>query len=167
MNAEQTVAAVRKSVTVKAPIDKAFKVFTESFTTWWPSSHSINPSGYAAAYIEPKEGGRWYEQAPDGSEQDWGTVLAWEPPRRLVLGWQLDGEYRFDPDPTHASEVEIRFTAEGSRTTRVDLVHSKFENQARPENVAASVGGEGGWNGLLLRFSDAVEGREIRALTAG
>jgi len=158
--------AVERSVTVKAPVEKAFRVFTERFATWWPTSHSINPQGYAAAFIEAREGGRWYERAPDGSEQDWGRVLTWEPPHRLVLSWQLDGDYSYDPDPAHASEVEITFTAEGADQTRVDLVHSGFERQAKPESVAGSVGNEGGWNGLLLRFGDAVEGREIRALSA-
>jgi uncharacterized protein YndB with AHSA1/START domain len=164
MNQELTIPAVTRSVTVNAAIEKAFSVFTEKFAAWWPTSHQINPNGYEAAYIEPRVGGRWYEQAPDGTQCDWGTVLAWEPPNRLLLTWQLDGEYTYDPDPSHASEVEVRFTAEGPSTTRVELVHGNLERLAHATQLAGSVGGGGGWNGLLRRFADAVEGREPSAL---
>jgi uncharacterized protein YndB with AHSA1/START domain len=155
MNAEQTMAAVRRSVTVNAPIERAFAVFTESFGTWWPESHHVNPNGYETALIEPVVGGRWYERAPDGSEYDWGRVLAWDPPRRIVLTWQLNDEYVFEPD--HASEVEITFTPEGGGRTRVDLIHSKFEGLTGGDSVAATVSGETGWGGLLLRFQAAAE----------
>ena len=121
MKQDLTIPAVTRSVTVNASIEKAFSVFTERFAAWWPGSHQINPNGYEAAYIEPRVGGRWYERAPDGTECDWGTVLAWEPPNRLLLTWQLDGEYTYDPDQAHASEVEVRFIAEGPSTTRVEL----------------------------------------------
>jgi uncharacterized protein YndB with AHSA1/START domain len=72
-----TLAAVRRSVTVKAPVERAFAVFTEAFTTWWPADYHVNPNGYEASFIEPRLGGRWYERAADGSEADWGTVLEW------------------------------------------------------------------------------------------
>jgi uncharacterized protein YndB with AHSA1/START domain len=160
MKQDLTIPAVTRSVTVNASIEKAFSVFTEKFAAWWPTSHQINPNGYEAAYIEPRVGGRWYERAPDGTECEWGTVLAWEPPNRLLLTWQLDGEYTYDPDPAHASEVEVRFIAEGPSTTRVELVHGKLERLAHATQLAESVGGSGGWNGLLRRFADAVEGRE-------
>src|SRR5258705_5358505 len=125
MNAEQTLAAVHRSVTVQAPIEKAFAVFTESFGSWWPTSHHVNPNGYETSYIEPAVGGRWYERAPDGSECDWGRVLAWDPPHRILLTWQLSGEYAFESD--NASEVEVTFPAEDDGRTRGDLVHSNVD----------------------------------------
>ena len=154
MNKEQTLAAVRRSVTVKAPIEKAFAVFTESFGTWWPADYHVNPNGYETAFIEPRVGGRWFERAPDGSEYDWGRVLAWDPPRRILLTWQLNGDYVFEPD--HSSEVEVTFTAVEGGRTQVALVHSKFESLTGSETVAATVGGDRGWNTLLSRYEAAM-----------
>jgi uncharacterized protein YndB with AHSA1/START domain len=150
-----TLAAVRRSVTVKASVEKAFAVFTESFTTWWPADYQINPNGYEASFIEPRVGGRWYERAADGSEADWGTVLEWDPPHRVKLTWQLDGTYQYDPDPEHASVVEVTFTDEGGGQTRVDLVHSRFEGLAGAASVAETVGGANGWKTILSRFEAA------------
>ncbi len=163
MNTSTTVPAVRRSVTVNATIEKAFSVFTGSFATWWPR-YQINPNGYEGAYIEPRVGGRWFERAPDGSECDWGRVLAWEPPHRVLLSWQLTGEYEYDEDPEHATEVEVRFIAEGPSATRVDLVHSKLERAVSGVELAASVGGDGGWGMILRRYVDVVEGRELPPL---
>ena len=164
MNIQETLPAIRRTVTVNADVEKAFVVFTESFASWWPAHH-INPNGYAGAYIEPRLGGRWFERAPDGSECDWGQVLAWEPPHLVRLSWQLNGEWEYDADPARASEVEVRFTAEGPAITRVDLVHGKFERAAHAEKLAEGVGGEAGWNGILRRYTDQVDGRELTPLS--
>ena len=155
MNTEQTLAAVHRTVTVRATPEKAFTVFTTSFASWWPTGYHVNPNGYDAAFIEPRAGGRWYERGPDGSECDWGRVLEWDPPRRLKLSWQLDSEYVFDPDPDHASEVDVTFTEEEPGVTRVDLVHCRFEGLAGGESVADTVGGESGWTAILPHFVEA------------
>lgn len=90
------VAPVRKSILVKAPAGRAFEVFARRMGSWWPKSHSIGTSPQADVVIEPRAGGRWYERGADGSECDWGRVLAWEPPARLLLAWQLDATWTFD-----------------------------------------------------------------------
>jgi len=164
MSSQATIPAIRRSVTVNASVEKAFRVFTESFASWWPAGHHINPNGYQAAFIEPRVGGRWYERAEDGSECDWGVVLAWEPPTRLLLGWQLNGEWEYDPDRARTTEIEIRFIAEGPTTTTVDLVHDKLERAVYGERLGEGVGGDGGWSGLLRRFAEAVEDRDPTAL---
>jgi uncharacterized protein YndB with AHSA1/START domain len=156
-----TIPAVVRSITVNAPVERAFSVFTESFSAWWPAAHHINPQGYEAAYIEPRVGGRWFERAPDGTECEWGTVLAWEPPHRVLLTWQLNGEFEYDPDADHASEVEVRFTAEGPSQTRVDLVHGRLERVVSGDKLAAAVGHTDGWNGLLRRYSDLIDGNDL------
>ncbi len=89
MNETITVAPVRKSITVAAAPDRAFQVFTEGMSRWWIKSHSINKSPIKDIVIEPKAGGRWYERGDDGSTCDWGRVLSWEPPTRLVLSWEI------------------------------------------------------------------------------
>ncbi|MFL6128968.1 MAG: SRPBCC family protein [Mycobacteriales bacterium] len=153
---------VRRSVTVGAPADRAFAVFTEGFDGWWPVEHHIGASPPQVRTMEPREGGRWYERAADGTECDWGRVLAWEPPHRLLLAWQIDGRWQYDPDPARASEVEVRFVPEGPATTRVELEHRGFERHGDGwESVFTGVGGPGGWSGVLQRYAAAArhEGR--------
>jgi uncharacterized protein YndB with AHSA1/START domain len=152
-----TLEAVRREVTVPAPPERAFAVFTERFDSWWPRSHHIGEPEMAEAIIEPRAGGRWYERGVDGSACDWGEVLAYDPPHRVVLSWHLNGEWAYDPDPARASEVEVTFTPAGDGT-RVELVHRGFERHgATAEALRDGVTREGGWGGLLGRYSEAVE----------
>ena len=149
------MSSVVKTVTVKASQQHAFKVFTAGFTTWWPSSHHIGKADMAEAIMEQREGGRWYERGVDGSECDWGTVLAYDPPNRVVVSWHLDGEWAYNPDPAKASEVEVRFVAEGPDVTRVELEHRHFERHGGDwEAVASGVGSDGGWAGILRGYAD-------------
>ena len=155
MSPQATVAPVQRSVFVEAAPERAFAVFTEGFGGWWPSTHSVVEGGWGTAFIEPREGGRWYERGATGEECDWGRVLAYEPPHRLVLSWQLDAGYRLVADPARASEIEVRFSPEGGGT-RVDLEHRHFERHGEDgEAVAGSVGGDGGWSGVLTRYAEA------------
>jgi uncharacterized protein YndB with AHSA1/START domain len=148
--------AVRQSVVVETSPERAFYVFTEGMTSWWPiDSHSIGDRPMAEAVIEPRTGGRWYERGDDGTECDWGRVLAWEPPGRIVLAWQISAEWK--ADPTIRTEVEVRFTPEGDGRTRVDLEHRGLESFGeRAEQMRAIFGSDGGWNGLLRRFAETV-----------
>jgi uncharacterized protein YndB with AHSA1/START domain len=157
---QQAGVAVRQSIVVDAPPDRAFAVFTEGMSSWWPmESYSIAPGPMAAAVVEPREGGRWFERSDDGSECDWGRVLAWEPPDRVVLAWQISPQWRYDAGLT--TEIEVRFTPEAGPTarTRVDLEHRKLENYGElAEQMRSILGADDGWRGLLRRFGDAVAG---------
>ncbi|MER9474777.1 SRPBCC family protein [Mesorhizobium sp. M0520] len=145
-------APVRKSVTVEVPLDKAFDVFTTGFGHWWPASHSIGKSALTTAVIEPKAGGRWYEIGEDGSQCDWGEVLAWDPPSRLTLAWRIGAGWRYDP--ALLTEVEIRFVALGENATRVELEHRLRENMGETaEAMREAFESEGGWSGLLDRYA--------------
>jgi uncharacterized protein YndB with AHSA1/START domain len=147
--------SVVKTVTVRASQQHAFKVFTAGFATWWPSSHHIGKADMAEAVLEQREGGRWYERGVDGSECDWGTVLVYDPPNRVVVSWHLNGEWQYDPDPAKASEVEVRFVAEGPDVTRVELEHRHFERHGGDwAAVARGVNHENGWGGILRGFAD-------------
>jgi hypothetical protein len=147
---------VRKSILVRAPIAHAFKVFTEQFDTWWPRTHHIGKVEPYKAILEPREGGRWYERGADGSECDWGRVLAWAPPTRVAVSWHLDANYGYNPDPARASRVEVTFHDEGNGTTRVELVHSEFERHGDDwEKVRASVGSQGGWTTIIDLYAAA------------
>ena len=147
-------APVRRSVTVKISAERAFKLFTAEFGRWWPSSHSIGKSPLKTNVLEGRPGGRWYEIGEDGGECDWGEVLTWEPPSRLVLAWRIDADWRFDPDLL--TEVEVSFVPLGDGSTRVDLEHHKLENMGvQAEAARAAFDSDGGWSGILQRYADA------------
>lgn len=147
-------APVRKSIRVAASPERAFDVFTRNMARWWPATHSIGSAPLKDAVVEPYEGGRWYERGEDGSECQWGRVLIWDPPGRLVLAWQIDGQWRFDPDLV--TEVEVRFTPEGADGTRVDLEHRNIDRfGAHAEAARGAFDSPGGWSGILEKFASA------------
>jgi uncharacterized protein YndB with AHSA1/START domain len=153
---QTSIAPVRYELTVPISAQQAFTLFTEGFNTWW-IGHHIGEADLAEAVIEAKVGGRWYERGVDGSECDWGRVLAYDPPSRLVMTWQLNGEFKYDPDPGHASEVEVLFTEENGQT-RVNFEHRHIERLgASAEELARQVAMPGGWPGILERFADAAK----------
>jgi uncharacterized protein YndB with AHSA1/START domain len=159
MTQQTTDAAVRQIITVKAPVERAFTVFTEGLNTWWPREHHLGEADLSAAVLEPRTGGRWYQQTVDGKECDWGQVLAWEPPHRLMLSWQITPDFEAEPDPAKASEIEIRFTAEGPDQTRVELEHRAFERHGPGgDAMREAVAGDGGWAGSLRLYAAAVHG---------
>ncbi len=148
----QTVTdlAIRRSVHVDASVEHAFEVFTRRIHTWWPlETHSIRAGREERApeelYLELREGGRFYEKTGD-EEASWGTVLAYEPPHRIVLEWHVN--------PAHpATRIEVRF-AHDNGGTRVDLVHSGWEQFASDE-TRSNYASENGWTTVLGCFADA------------
>jgi uncharacterized protein YndB with AHSA1/START domain len=150
-----TATAVHHSITVAAPQERAFTTFTQGFNQWWPRTHKIGPAELAEAVIEGREGGRWYERDVDGTECDWGKVLVWDPPARLVLDWQLTGEFAYDAD-LH-TEVEVSFVAEGPGSTRVTLEHRGLDAYGdQLDEVRRSIDSPGGWRGILELFADSI-----------
>lgn len=145
------VEPVLKSLQVNATPARAFEVFTTGMKRWWKPEFTINPtrSAIADVVIEPRVGGRWYERGADGSECDWGRVLVWEPPARLVLAWQIDARYQYDA--TLQTELELRFTPLSRGETQVTLEHRLLE---RMGSAAAATREQldGGWGMLLERF---------------
>ncbi|MBV9132374.1 MAG: SRPBCC family protein, partial [Chloroflexi bacterium] len=143
-------SVVRRTISVAAPRQRAFDVFTASFGAWWPRDYGIGPAPMVDFIIEPKVGGRWYELDEDGTQCDTGRVLAYEPPHRIVLAWQLNEQFQYDADPSHASEVEIRFVAESPSRTRVELEHRGLERHgAGADAVRAAMDAPNGWTAVL------------------
>jgi uncharacterized protein YndB with AHSA1/START domain len=153
----ETVQAltVRKTVVVNAPRERAFQVFTTGFDSWWPRGHHIAKVDMLAAVLEPKQGGRWFEKGVDGSECDWGRVLVWDPPARVMLSWHLNGRWEHEPS-TH-SEVDVRFIAEGPSRTRVELEHRGIERHAYAEDLKKGVDSPEGWTGLLQMYLEKAQ----------
>jgi uncharacterized protein YndB with AHSA1/START domain len=136
-------------VTVAIPIEKAFEVFTGSIDGWWPHQYHIGQADVAQIILEPQVGGRWYERGVDGSECDWGRVLLWEPPHRVVFTWQINGNWQFDPDPARASEIEAVFTADGPEQTTVAVEQRYFERLEGGQAIYDAINGGGSWRILL------------------
>ena len=146
-----TPAAIRKTLTVRATPEKAFQVFTAGLDRWWPRTHSIGASPLKTAIIEPGVGGRWYGLHEDGTENLWGDVLAWDPPRHLRLAWRITGEWTYDP--SLLTEVDLTFTDLGQGETRVDFEHRGLERLGDGEGAdrtRASM--DGGWSLILDSF---------------
>jgi uncharacterized protein YndB with AHSA1/START domain len=154
-------AVVRKSVRVAASVERAFSVFVEQMETWWPATHHIGSTPFEAIFVEPRVGGRWYERNAKGEMCDWGTVLKWEPPHLVTFSWHVgpghdSPDWKMDPDIAKASEVEIRFMADGLGTL-VELEHSKLERHGEGyEQLRAIFDGPGAWEGILAEFAKKV-----------
>lgn len=143
VSAEQEIV-VAKSVRVDAPLAVAFDVFIKQ--DWWPveTHHLAEPPG-REVILEPFQGGRWYERASDGTETDWGIVLEWQPPHRLVLTWQVNPGWTYEEDPGRAAEIEVTFTQDDTNVTRVDLIHRHLERYgAAAERMRRILDGKGG-----------------------
>jgi DNA-binding transcriptional ArsR family regulator len=143
MTAEQEIV-VAKTTHVNAPLAVAFDVFVGQ--EWWPvrTHHLAEPHGRDVV-LEPFAGGRWYERAADGTETDWGTVLAWQPPYRLLLSWQVSPEWAFEHDPSRGSEIEVTFTPDSPHVTRVDFTHRHLERYGpQAERMRRILDGKGG-----------------------
>jgi uncharacterized protein YndB with AHSA1/START domain len=146
-------APIRKTLVVKADVERAFTVFTSRMGSWWPRSHSIASSPLMDVIVEPRAGGRWYERGEDGSENEWGKVLQWEPPARVVLAWQLDGNWKYNP--ACITEVEINFTAQVAQGTRVDFEHRHLERLGANASAVRELLNSG-WGGMLDLYAKQV-----------
>lgn len=138
------IEPLRLAFRVQCSAEHAFMTWTERIGTWWPIDHTASGEPNLAVVLEGRIGGRIFERTSTGTEHDWGEVLAWEPPHRLVYSWHL-GRGRAD-----ATEVEIRFLP-GSDATRVEIEHRGWERLGaegadwRDRNL-------GGWSTLLPHF---------------
>ena len=147
--------AVRTSIVVEAPQQLAFDVFTQDMGGWWPPDHHILEGELAEMVFELREGGRIYDVGVDGSECQWARVLAFEPPERVVISWDITTQWKLETDPARTSEVEVRFVAEGPARTRVELEHRHLDRHGEGwQNMRGAVGSPGGWQGGLQRFAE-------------
>jgi uncharacterized protein YndB with AHSA1/START domain len=148
---------VVRQVVVDAPVDVAFKVFTERFGDFKPKEHNLLASPIAETRFEPHVGGHIYDVGEDGSECRWARVLAFEPPERVVFSWDISPSWQLEADEANASEVEVRFVAEDADRTRVELEHRHLDRHGPGwESVRDGVGEDQGWPLYLARYAEVV-----------
>ncbi|MEO5986815.1 MAG: SRPBCC domain-containing protein [Candidatus Limnocylindria bacterium] len=153
---EAAIEPVELALDLGVDAGDAFAMFTDGFRTWWPTEATWSGAGLESIGIEPFVGGFCYERGPHGLRLDWGRVTAWEPPRRLAFAWLIGADRTPEPNPAHASDVEV--TSEPmDRGSRLTLVHRGFERH-RGDGVAyrAAMAGDQGWPMLIDRFRAVV-----------
>ena len=155
MTTQASDTATRHSIVVEAPIERAFSVFTEGFGTFKPREHNMLQVEIAETVFEPHVGGNIYDRGVDGSECRWARVLAYEPPERVVFSWDISPQWQIETDLDKTSEVEVRFIAEASDRTRVELEHRNLDRHGPGwEAERDGVAGDGGWPLYLERFAE-------------
>ena len=157
MSTQSQAASVRHEIVVEAPADRAFAVFTGQMDRIKPREHNMLGVDIEATVLEPRAGGRIYDRGVDGSECEWATVLAIEPPERIVFSWNIDARWQPEPDPERRSEVEVRFVPEGTGRTRVELEHRHLDRHGDGwEGMRDGVDAADGWPLYLQRFAALV-----------
>nr|MDT0659906.1 SRPBCC family protein [Micromonospora sp. DSM 115978] len=148
--------SIRSNVRVPGPADRAFAVFTGKLADWWVKEYTwAGPDALADIGIEPRQGGMAYELGPYGFRADWGRVLVWQPGRKLLFTWQIGPDRAPVPDPTRASEVEVRFSAEDGHTL-VEVEHRRFDRHGEAaEGYRRAL--TDGWQELLSRYARSVD----------
>jgi uncharacterized protein YndB with AHSA1/START domain len=155
------IEPVRKSIEVELAPRDAFQLFTSDMAAWWPATHQIAANPFVEIVVEPRVGGGWFEVDRDGSTCQWGSILAWDPPRKVVFAWGLQGDWTFSPDLSKSSEVEVRFTPMGDSATLVELEHRHFERHEAGQKIAESV--DQGWTPVLAAFKAFIQKRSGEA----
>jgi uncharacterized protein YndB with AHSA1/START domain len=157
MSTPASATSIRHEVVVEAPIERAFSVFTEGFGSFKPPEHNMLAVEIAETVFEPREGGDVFDRGVDGSVCRWARVLAYEPPNRVVISWDISPQWQIETDAERSSEVEVRFVPETPERTRVELEHRALDRHGDGwEAVREGVDNEGGWPTYLRRFTDVV-----------
>jgi len=155
---QAAAAVVRKDIVVEAPIEQAFQVFTARFGDFKPPEHNLLRSPIAETVFEPRVGGHIYDRAVDGSECRWARILAFEPPSRVVFSWDIGPQWQIESEPENTSEVEVRFVADGSDRTRVELEHRNIDRHGPGwQGVVDAVDGDAGWPLYMARYAALVD----------
>lgn len=151
-------SVVRHHVVVPGTPERAFAAFTEQFDAIKPREHNLLRSPIVSTIFEPRVGGHIVDRGEDGSECRWARVLAYEPPDRVVFSWDIGPTWQLEDLPENASEVEVRFIAEGPDRTRVELEHRHLDRHGPDwRQLRAGIDDEQGWPLYLARYATLLE----------
>jgi uncharacterized protein YndB with AHSA1/START domain len=154
MSTQAEGTTVQRSIVVEAPVERAFRVFTQKFGSFKPPEHNMLQVKIAETVFEPRVGGYVYDRGVDDSECRWARVLAYEPPHRVLLSWDISPYWQIETDVEKTSEWEVRFIAETPERTRVELEHRNLDHHGEGwEGVREGVAGDEGWPLYLQRFA--------------
>jgi uncharacterized protein YndB with AHSA1/START domain len=154
MNPQPATTTVWHSVIVDAPVEKAFQVFTQDFGRFKPPEHNLLGVEIAETVFDERVGGYLFDRGVDGSECRWARVLAYEPPDRVVISWDISPSWQLESNSDRTSEIEVRFVADGPGRTRVELEHRHLDRHGDGwESVREGVDGDQGWPLYLQRFA--------------
>lgn len=140
------VAAYEISVAIAAPRARVWDALVHEIARWWPQDFYTLPT--ARMTLEPRVGGRMYEDADDGAGRQWYQVLTIMAPDELELQGFLM------PAFGGPGSTLLRITlAEGGGATTVTLADA-LVGRLRAEGVA---GLRDGWRTLLEALRQHVE----------
>lgn len=141
MDIQTKIEPVVKTLALKAPVEKAFHHFTANIHLWWPlASHSLSLEHAKSVVVEGEVGGRIYEIDGAGKEREWGRVLEWGAPNRVVFSWVLEA-------PEKKTEVEVQFTEGADGGSTLKLIHRGWDE--RPDGAEWRGKYNVGWDGVL------------------
>ncbi len=146
------IAPIKKEILVDASQETAFKVFTEKIDSWWPRTHHIGKTPMTELVLEPGINGRWYSKHEDGSEVNVGKVLEWQPYARLVLAWQINAGFQYDPDLI--TEAVVNFISITPSKTKVQFEHKKLHKLGEGKAVESM---NEGWGYIFELFRRCAE----------
>jgi uncharacterized protein YndB with AHSA1/START domain len=150
----ETDSAIRREIVVDVPPERAFQLFTAEMTSWWPAAHHIGSAPIAEVIVEPRPGGRWYTKHQDGTQTSTGVVVAWEPPGRFVVTWQIGADWKFHDDLI--TTVEVRFEPVADGKTRVRLEHRDLDAfGADAAAMKKTFEDPGAWQATLQAYASA------------
>ncbi len=158
MTTQTQETSIQTQIVVAVPVEQAFRVFTEQFDRIKPREHNMLGVEIAETVFEQRVGGHVYDRGVDGSECRWARVLAYEPPHRLVISWDINPRWQIETNPERSSEVEIRFISESPARTRVELEHRNLDRHGEGwESTRDGVASKDGWPVYLQRFGELLQ----------
>lgn len=146
------LTSIKKELTVEASQATAFKVFTQKMDLWWPRTHHIGSTPMTEMVLEPNLNGRWYSRHEDGAEAEVGYVSTWQPNDLLVLVWQINGDFKFDP--ALVTEVEVHFIADGPKTTIIKFEHKNLDRLVGAKAIESM---DQGWGHIMDLYKQIAE----------
>jgi uncharacterized protein YndB with AHSA1/START domain len=158
MSTQEQAMSVRATVVVQAPLERAFRVFTEDFGSFKPPEHNMLGVEIAETVFEPRVGGHLYDRGVDGSECRWARVLAYEPPNRVVISWDISPQWQIETNLEKTSEVEVQFISEAPERTRVELEQRNLDRHGEGwQSLRDGVDSGDGWPLYLERFAELLK----------